>query len=189
MTALRSHHPTRPRMSFNAYLSLRYLQNPIMADFCKLAKNINQESECYGCQIIGSMFRKRHDLDSSSNPSCSVTCKFHNSFPELECCAKKGCGTCRVFQRAPWLRQITKQEADRLRNSHQQGRVSARLGLHKLEVQQTTQAERSWKLVSVILLKSDRLQRSHVPWSRAKDPSYSTVDTRTMPLLRRLRNG
>ena len=99
-----------------------------MADFCKLAKNIDQEYECYGCQIIGSMFWKRHDLDSSSNPSRSVTCTFHNSFPELEYCAKKGCATCRVFQRALWLRQITKREADRLRNSHQQDRVWARLG-------------------------------------------------------------
>ena len=99
-----------------------------MPDFCKLAKNIDQEYECCGCQIIGSMFQKRHELDSSSNPSRSVTCKFHNSFPELEYCAKRGCATCRVFQRALWLHQITKQEADRLRNSHQKDRVWARLG-------------------------------------------------------------
>ncbi len=99
-----------------------------MPDFCVLAKNVDQEYECYGCQIIGTMFRKRHELDSSraSTPRI-VTCKFHNSFPELEYCAKRGCATCRVFQRALWLRQITKQEADRLGDPHQQDRVWARL--------------------------------------------------------------
>ena len=98
-----------------------------MADFCKLAKNIDQEYECRGCQRIGSMFRKRHELDSSSNTPHIVKCTFHNSFPELEYCAKRDCATCRVFQRALWLRQTTKQEADRLSNSHQQGPVWARL--------------------------------------------------------------
>lgn len=99
-----------------------------MADFCKLATNIDQEYECHGCQRIGSMFRKRRELDSSSNTPRIVKCTFHNSFPELEYCAKRGCATCRVFQRALWLRQITKQEADRLRSSSQQGQVWARLG-------------------------------------------------------------
>ena len=98
-----------------------------MPDFCKLAKNIDQEYECYGCQKIGSMFRVRHELDSSSNPSRNVTCQFHNSFSELEDCAGRGCATCRVFQRALWLRQITKQEADRLNDSDQQGQIWARL--------------------------------------------------------------
>ena len=99
-----------------------------MTDFCKLTQNFDQEYECRGCIIIGSMFEKRHELDSSSNTQRIVKCIFHNSFPELEYCAKTGCATCRVFQRALWLRQITKQEADRLRKSNQQGRVWARLG-------------------------------------------------------------
>lgn len=100
-----------------------------MPDFCKSAKNSDHEYECRGCQIIGAMFRKRHELESSkANTPRIMTCKFHNNFPELEYCAKRGCATCRVFQRALWLRQITKQEADRLGDPHQKDRVWARLG-------------------------------------------------------------
>ena len=99
-----------------------------MADFCKLVKNNDQEYECRGCILIGSMFEKRDELNSDSNTPRVVKCIFHNSFPELESCSKRGCATCRVFQRALWLRQITKQEADRLSSSYQRGRVWARLG-------------------------------------------------------------
>lgn len=74
------------------------------------------------------MFEKRREPKSSGASSPLVmTCRFHIIFPELDRCAKGGCATCRVFQRALWLRQITKQEADRLGNPHQQDRVWARL--------------------------------------------------------------
>lgn len=99
-----------------------------MPDYCKLTKNGDQEYECHGCQIIGTMFKKwRERKSSGANSSLVMTCKFHNDFTELERCAKRGCATCRVFQRALWLRQITKQEADRLGNPQQQDRVWARL--------------------------------------------------------------
>ena len=94
-----------------------------MTDFGKLTKNSDQEYECRGCQSIGTMFEK-----SRTSTSRILTCKFHNNFPELENCASRGCATCRVFQRALWLRQLTKQEADRLKNPHQPDRVWARLG-------------------------------------------------------------
>jgi len=110
-------------------LSLRRHQSWIMPNFCRLATNFDHEYECYGCQVIGTMFRKRHHLDSNTTSTqCTVICTFHNSFFELENCAKRGCATCRVFQRALWLRQVTKQEADWLGRPHLQDRVWARLG-------------------------------------------------------------
>lgn len=92
------------------------------------------------------MFRMRHELESSrAGTPRIVKCIFHNSFPELEDCAKRGCATCRVFQRALWLRQLTKQEADRLGNPLHQDLNGLDWGLPKLEAQQTTQAKRFWK--------------------------------------------
>lgn len=95
-----------------------------MSNYCKLDKNSDHEYECHGCQIIGNMFK---GYESNIAGRASVTCKFHNSFPELEDCAQKGCATCRVFQRAFWLRQITKREADRLGDRDQKDLVWARL--------------------------------------------------------------
>lgn len=90
-------------------------KTPKSRDYCELHRNPDHVDECYGCQIIGTMFIERRE-DYTSR---SWKCTFHNSFPELEHCANKGCATCKVFQRALWLRQITKQEADRLGSSNE----------------------------------------------------------------------
>lgn len=99
-----------------------------MSNFSKLTKNADQEYECGGCVVIGNMFEKRYELDNRQPRELrSIICKFHNNFRELESCAKKGCVTGRVFQRALWMRQISKRQADSLRDSRQQDRVWAKL--------------------------------------------------------------
>ena len=85
-------------------------------DFCKLRKNHDALHECNGCQVIGSMFEKRREIESKRfNNSRALKAVFHKGLEELRICANK-CATCRVLYRAIWLRQITKQEADRLQN-------------------------------------------------------------------------
>ena len=100
-----------------------------MADFCKLAKNSDQEYECRGCQIIGTMFEKYELMSKKATKPLIAKFKFHNDFFELEHCAKKGWATCRVFQRALWLRQITKRDADRLGNLLQEDGSGAEDGV------------------------------------------------------------
>ena len=99
-----------------------------MPDFCKLVKNDDQQDECRGCKCVESLFRERRKEELSNPDSLqSFTIKFHNSYQELAECARKGCVTCQVFQRALSLRQITGQEAHELRSASQQDRVWARL--------------------------------------------------------------
>ena len=81
-----------------------------MTDLCRLTKNADQEYECGGCKSVGSMFSKQREDQWIGQ-------KLHHNFSELNKCANEGCATCRVFQRALWLRQITKQQADRLAKS------------------------------------------------------------------------
>ena len=70
----------------------------------------------------------KHSPESSRDKSpVFIKHTFHNNFRELEDCAKKGCATCRVFERAFWLRQITKQESDRLGNRAQTDQVWAKV--------------------------------------------------------------
>ena len=81
-----------------------------MEDLCRLTKNADHEYECNGCKSIGSMFSKQTEEKW-------IRRKLHHNFSELNRCVNEGCATCRVFQRALWLRQITKQQADRLAKS------------------------------------------------------------------------
>ena len=99
-----------------------------MPDFCKLVENDDQQIECVGCKYVGTLLQERHK-EELRNPGSSQTLRveFHHNYQELAECAGKGCVTCRVFQRALLLRQITGQEADELRNASQQYGVWARL--------------------------------------------------------------
>ena len=86
------------------------------SDFCKLRKNHDALHECNGCQVIGSMFERRRENESKRIIKPRVLrANFHESLEELKICAIK-CATCRVLYRAIWLRQITKEEADRLQS-------------------------------------------------------------------------
>ncbi|KAF7502232.1 hypothetical protein GJ744_006423 [Endocarpon pusillum] len=85
-------------------------------DFCKLRKNHDALHECNGCQVIGSMFEKRREIENKrfNNPR-ALKAGFHRSLDELKRCANR-CATCRVLYRAIWSRQITNEEADRLQS-------------------------------------------------------------------------
>ena len=85
-------------------------------DFCKLRKNHDALYECNECQILGSMFEKRRQIDSEKSRNTRVLkTVVHDDFGELRKCAIK-CVTCRVLYRAIWLRQITNEEVDGLRD-------------------------------------------------------------------------
>lgn len=83
-------------------------------DFCKLRKNHDALYECDDCQVIGFMFEKRREIESKrpNNPR-ALKAIFHKSLEEMRICANK-CATCQVKYRAIWLRQITKEGANRL---------------------------------------------------------------------------
>ncbi|KAG8530989.1 uncharacterized protein KY384_004346 [Bacidia gigantensis] len=100
-----------------------------MTSYCQLTKNADHEYECYGCENVGTLFVKKTELERTTNSNArKLRCKVHNDFHELERCARK-CATCRVFQRALWLRQFTKQEADMLAVSGLQDPIWAQLSI------------------------------------------------------------
>ena len=98
-----------------------------MTNFTEFIKNADQVFECHGCQILGTMFRKRQKLESGKSKFTKVLrCIFHKNFKELELCAQR-CATCKVIHRALWLRQLTKHEADMLSAADPQDCVWAEL--------------------------------------------------------------
>ena len=76
--------------------------------------------ECDGCRKIEALFRKRPK-------NSRHTVQTHNSFQQLEGCAKKGCIVCRVCRQALWLCQITGQEARGFQSASQHNGVWATL--------------------------------------------------------------
>lgn len=93
--------------------------------FCKIITDRDQQKKCHGCKLVAGLLRGRR-VQRSEDPNClpELSCQFHTNYQELSECAKKGCVSCRVFQRALLLSQITFLGVKGLENA---GEVWARL--------------------------------------------------------------
>ncbi|MCJ1346506.1 hypothetical protein MMC31_004723 [Peltigera leucophlebia] len=100
-----------------------------MSKFGRLRVNHDAQKICQGCREVEGLFSSRR-RDSYSPPA--IGCQFHNTFLELEDCARKGCCGCRVFRRAFLLRQVSLQDVERLRSDP--GQIWAKLEKDILEV-------------------------------------------------------
>lgn len=102
-----------------------------MLNFRSLKRNYDQQKICQGCREVEGLFSSRR-----SDPNCppAIGCQFHNTFQELEDCAREGCCGCRVFRRALLLCQISSQDVKRLRSVRDCGQIWAKLEKDILEV-------------------------------------------------------
>ena len=102
-----------------------------MVNYSKLTKNSDLQSKCKGCGEVEGLFSSRR---SNPNSPPAIGCQFHNTFLELEDCARKGCCGCRVFRRAFLLSQVSPQDVKRLRSVRDPGQIWAKLENDILEV-------------------------------------------------------
>lgn len=102
-----------------------------MLNFRSLKRNNDQQKICRGCREIEGLFSSRR---SKQNSPPAIGCQFHNTYLELEDCARQGCCRCRVFRRAFLLGQVSLQDVKKLRSVRDCGQIWAKLEKDILEV-------------------------------------------------------
>lgn len=102
-----------------------------MLNFRSLRRNYDQQKICQGCREVEGLFSSRR---SNPNSPPAIGCQFHNSFLELEDCAREGCCGCRVFRRALLLCQVSLQDGIKLRSVRDPGQIWAKLEKDILEI-------------------------------------------------------
>lgn len=102
-----------------------------MLNFRNLIRNYDHQKICQGCREVEGLFSSRR---SNPNSPPAIGCQFHNTFLELEDCARDGCCGCQVFRRALLLCQISSQDGKRLRSVRDPGQIWAKLEKDILEI-------------------------------------------------------
>lgn len=102
-----------------------------MLNFRNLKRNYDHQKICQGCRDVEGLFSSRR---SNADSPPAIGCQFHNTFLELEDCAREGCCGCRVFRRALLLCQVSSQDVKRLRSVRDRGQIWAKLEKDILEV-------------------------------------------------------
>lgn len=102
-----------------------------MPNFTTLSVKRDQQQICRGCQDIEGLFEFRR---SKPRYASAIGCQFHETFNELQTCAKR-CYCCRVFLRAYLTRRITSQDVKKLKDLPARHQIWAKLEEDILEVQ------------------------------------------------------
>ncbi|SPQ20620.1 07642a3e-fbd1-42e0-b4b9-dd2e1af6f859 [Thermothielavioides terrestris] len=114
-------------------LALDQLRAPTSKpDLLRTESNEHSQRQCKGCDGVCELLRwgevqRRRD---SAYQGCSPPRMIHNSYLELDLCARvSGCDTCRMFRRAFLLEQITGHGAESLEHPDNQWPIYAVLSL------------------------------------------------------------